>query len=53
MKRREKVNALKDVGRENYSGTKHKAGNRSSEFLEIHPVRPGLGDTITLSFETV
>lgn len=48
-----KGNGLKDVGRENDAGTEHKASNRSPDFLEIHPVRPGVGDTITLSLETI
>jgi hypothetical protein len=48
-----KGNVLKDVGRENDARTEHKASNGSSNFLEIHPVRPGISDTIPLSLETV
>lgn len=50
---RGKENGLEDVGRENDARTEHKAGNGSSDSLEIDPVRPGVGDTITLSLETI
>lgn len=48
-----KRNAPKDVGRENDAGTEHKASNRSSNFLEIDPIRPDVGDAIALPLETV
>lgn len=44
---------LKDVGRENDARAEHKASSRSSDSLNIHPIRLGTGDTIPLLFETI
>lgn len=45
--------SLKGVGGENDTGPEHKTSDRSSSFLEIHPVRLGVGDTIALALKTI
>ena len=48
-----KGNSLKDMGRENDTRAEHKTSNGSPGSLETNPICPDVGDTITLSLETI
>jgi hypothetical protein len=50
---KDKGHSLKDMEGENNARAEHKTGNRSSNLLEVHPIRPGVGDTITLPLEAI
>lgn len=41
------------MGWENDARAEHETSNGSSEFLEINPIRLGIGDAITLSLKTI